>query len=146
MSIGVFLDKMHQPSAEEMAAALGAAKPLWDRLLAFIAETYQMPGELSFGGKNYGWNVWYRKSGKSLVTLYPHKDSLIAQVVLGKAEVEQAEALALGEHVGKVLRETPQLHDGRWLFIPVTSETDAHDIEQLLLVKRRPVRRPGGRA
>ena len=44
MPIGFFLDKMHQPSGEEIAAALGAAKPLWDRLLAFIAETYQMPG------------------------------------------------------------------------------------------------------
>ncbi len=140
MPIGFFLDKTHEPSAEEIAAALGAAKPWWDRLLAFIAETYQMPGEFSFGGKNYGWNMWYRKSGKSLVSLYPQKDSLIAQVVLGKAEVEQAEALTLGEHVGQVFRETPQLHDGRWLFIPVISAADVDDVEQLLLVKKRPVR------
>lgn len=140
MPIGFFLNKTHEPSAEEMAAALGAAKPLWDRLLAFIAETYQMPGEMSFGGKNYGWNRWYRKSGKSLVTLYPQQGRLIAQVVLGKAEVAKAEALTLGEHVGKVFRDTPQLHDGRWLFIPVTSETDVDDVEKVLLVKKRPVR------
>jgi len=35
----------------------------------------------------------------------------------------------------------PLLHDGRWLFIPVMSETDAADVEQLLLVKRRPVKK-----
>jgi hypothetical protein len=146
MPIGYFLDKAHQPTEDEIAAALGPAYPLWQRLLAFIAETYQMPGEFSFSGKNYGWNMWYRKSGKSLVTLYPQQGKLIAQVVLGKAEVEQAEALTLGDHVSKVLRETAQLHDGRWLFIPVTTERDAQDIEQLLLVKRRPVKRSGGRA
>lgn len=99
-----------------------------------------MPGEFSFGGKNYGWNMWYRKSGKSLVSLYPQQGRLIAQVVLGKAEVEKAEALTLGEHVGKVFRETPQLHDGRWLFIPLLSAADVDDVEQLMLAKKRPVR------
>jgi len=42
-----------------------------------------MPDEFSFGGKNYGWNIWYRKSGKSLVSLYPQEKSIVAQVVLG---------------------------------------------------------------
>ena len=60
--------------------------------------------------------------------------------MLGKAEAEKAEALTLGEQVGKVFRETPQLHDGRWLFIPVTSDTDVDDVEQLLLAKKRPLR------
>jgi hypothetical protein len=59
-------------------------------------------------------------------------------VVLGKDEAERALGLDLGERVGKVLRETPPLHDGRWLFIPVVSEEDVRDVQQLLLVKRRP--------
>jgi hypothetical protein len=40
-----------------------------------------------------------------------------------------------------MLRDAPLLHDGRWLFIPVTTETDAADVERLFLVKRRPVRK-----
>jgi hypothetical protein len=141
MPIGFFLDKAHQPTDSELSTALGAAAPLWKRLLAFIQDTYQMTAELTFGGKNYGWNLWYRKSGKSLVTLYPQKDGLVAQVVLGKTEVEKALALTLGEDVDKALRDTPQLHDGRWLFIPVTTETDVDDVEHLLLVKKRPLKR-----
>ena len=43
----------------------------------------------------------------------------VAQIVLGSAQVEQALPLELGEAVGTLLRETPQFHDGRWLFIPV---------------------------
>ena len=138
MSIGFFTDKEHQPAMQEVFDALGARRPLWEKLVRFLSDNYPIPGEWNFGGKNYGWNVWYRKSGKTLVTLYPQKESFVAQIVLGKDQVEQALALKLGKNVGTVLRETPQLHDGRWLFIKVKIEKDVKDIQQLLQVKRRP--------
>ena len=64
----------------------------------------------------------------------------VAQIVLGNVQVEQAMQLELGESVGTLLRETPQFHDGRWLFIPVRTARDAVDVKQLLQVKRRPKR------
>ena len=140
MTIGHFSDKTHQPTPTELQEVMGAAYPLWERLLQFIVERYQMPGEWNYGGKNYGWNLWYRQSGKSLVSLYPQQSHLVAQVVLGKAQVEQAMSLALGEQVGGLLRSTPQLHDGKWLFIPVRDEQAVQDVEALLLVKKRPAK------
>jgi hypothetical protein len=140
MSISFFADKNHSPSEEEIRAALGAADEHWQRLVDFIAAQYQIPPDLNFGGKNYGWNLWYRKSGKSLVSLFPQQDGFVAQVTLGKDQVEKAFALDLGENVSCVLRETPQLHDGRWLFILVKTGRDVQDVEQLLLVKRKPLR------
>ena len=140
MSVGCFIEKDHPPSEEELRAALGIQYVLWEQLQQFILDTYQLPGEISFGGKKYGWNLWYRKSGKSLVSLYPQQDYLVAQVVLGKDQVEQVLQLELGEDVGRLLRETPQLHDGCWLFIPVRSSQDAADVQRLLLVKKRPPR------
>jgi hypothetical protein len=138
MAIGIFTDKTHPPSNEELSEALGSKQPLWEALARFIEASYQLPSEFSYGGKNYGWNLWYRRSGKSLATLYPQKESFVAQVVLGKEQVEKALNLELGENVGKVLRDTPQFHDGRWLFIPVTTERDVEDIKQLILLKKRP--------
>jgi hypothetical protein len=141
MTISSFTDKNHAPSPAEVGAALGPALPLWERMLGFIETTYAMPGEWSYGGKNYGWNRWYRKSGKALVSLYPQQGGLVAQVVLGKDQTAKALELSLGEKVGRLLRDTPQLHDGKWLFIPVSDETDARDVEQLLLVKKRPAKK-----
>jgi hypothetical protein len=141
MSIGCFLDKSHMPSPEDLQAALGPGFSLWERLLLFIESNYQMPGELSFGGKKYGWNLWYRKSGKSLVSLFPQEGGFVAQVVLGKDQVEKALSLTLGVKVGKMVRDTPQIHDGKWLFIPVTAQEDVQDVEQLLLIKKRPVKK-----
>jgi hypothetical protein len=141
MPIGCFLDKTNQPSEEEIRHALGPAFPCWEKLIRFIEENYQMPGEMNYGGSKYGWNLWYRKSGKSLVSLYPQQGHFIAQVVLGKDQVEKAMVLSLGEKVGKMLRETPQFHDGKWLFIPVDTDRDVEDIQQLFLLKKRPLKK-----
>ena len=138
MAIGVFCDKDRKPSPRQISQALGARKPLWDRLLKFIASNYQIPPDLSYGGKNYGWNLWYRKSGKTLVSLYPQDTHLVAQIVLGSAQAEQAMALNLGKNVRQVIEAAPQLHDGRWLFIKVRTERDAKDVEALLQIKKQP--------
>ena len=142
MSIGYFINRNHQPSLEEIRLALGSVYPLWERLTRFIETNYQVEGEWSFWGPaKSGWNLRYRRKGKALVALYPQKERIIAQVVLGKAQAERALSLKLGEKASKMLREAPQLHDGRWLSIPVLNEADAEDVEQLLLVKMRPIRR-----
>ena len=138
MAIGTFLDKEHQPTLTEVNNALGSKHLLWEKLTQFISDNYPIPGEWNFGGKKYGWNLWYRKSGKTLVTLFPGKEDFVAQIVLGKNEVEKALGLKLGKNIGTVLNETPQLHDGRWLFIHVKTEKDVKDVEQLLQVKRKP--------
>ena len=138
MPIGLFTDKEYQPTETAVLEALGAKRPLWEELTHFIADNYPIPGEWNFGGKNYGWNLWYRKSGKTLVTLFPQDRYFVAQIVLGKDQVEPALALKLGKNVGTALAETPQLHDGRWLFIKVKTKRDVTDVQQLLQVKRRP--------
>jgi len=75
-----------------------------------------------------------------MTALHPQQERILAQIVLGKAQAERALQLELGEKISRMLRETPQLRDGRWLFIPVTSESDAEDVEKLLLAKMRPPR------
>lgn len=138
MTIGLFADKEYQPTETAVLQALGSRRPLWEGLTQFIADNYPIPGEWNFGGKNYGWNLWYRKSGKTLVTLYPQEEHFVAQIILGKDQVEQALTMKLGKNVETVLIETPQLHDGRWLFIKVRTAKDVKDIQQLLRVKQRP--------
>jgi len=142
MSMGYFTNRSHQPSPEEVRLALGSLYPLWERLTRFIDSNYQIAGKFSFWGpEKSGWNLRYRKKGKALVALYPQKERIMAQIVLGKTQAERALSLKLGEKVSKMLRESPQLHDGRWLFVPILNEADAEDVEQLLLVKMRPIRR-----
>jgi len=142
MPVGAFCDKDLKPSSRQISKILGAKKPLWDRLLKFIASNYHVPPDLSYGGKNYGWNLWYRKGGKTLVSLYPQDRHLVAQVVLGTAQAEEAAKLNLGRNVRQALEAAPQLQDGKWLFLRVRTQTDAKDVEALLQIKRRPLPLP----
>jgi hypothetical protein len=138
MGTGIFLEKEHRPSQGEIARTVGGKWELFRALAAFLRQNYQLDGELNYGGRNYGWNFWYRKSGKTLVNLFPQKGFLVAQVVLGKEQVEKGSMLALGKNVKDVFSRAPQFHDGRWLYIPVKSKRDVRDVQALILLKRKP--------
>ncbi len=138
MSISVFSDKLAAPTPEQIRAELGPSLPWWEQICAFMLEAYQLPGLLSYGGKNYGWNLWFRRGSRPLLSLYPQKSGMTAQIVLGKAEVQKAMALALGEHFYRVLRETPSFHDGLWMFVPLESQRDVEDALQLIQLKSKP--------
>jgi len=139
MTESCFTDPKHQPTPKEIRSALGSCFPLWQRLTKFIETSYQAKGTWStWGPAKTGWNLRYRQKGKSLTALHPQRERIFAQIVLGKAQAERAVQLQLGEKISRMLRKAPQLRDGRWLFIPVTTEADANDVEKLLLAKMRP--------
>lgn len=138
-------DKDAQPSNADMMDVIGA--PLaeaWIELRRFLVETYDIVPFLQYGGKRYGWNIQHRKGGRPLCEMYPECGSFTALVVLGKKELEQAlERLdSFGSNVRQRLVDTPRLHDGCWLYTrvadPSTCQKDVHDIEQLILLKKKP--------
>lgn len=134
-----FTDPKHKPTSEEIRSALGSCFPLWDRLTSFIEESYGIEGIWStWGPAKSGWNLRYRRHGKSLAALHPQQDRILTQIVLGKVQAERALQLQLGKKVSRILQRAPQLRDGRWLFIPVITASDAEDVEKLLLAKMRP--------
>jgi hypothetical protein len=139
MTDSCFTDPKHQPTLDEIRSALGSCFPLWKRLTSFIEKSYQIEGVWStWGPAKTGWNLRYRRKGKSLTALHPQQERILVQIVLGKAQAERALQLELGEKISKMLKKAPQLQDGRWLFISVTNESDAKDLEKLLLAKMRP--------
>ncbi len=145
MARGVFFDRNRQPSPEELQRALGKCYWLWEELTRFIATNYGIEGEWTpYGPAGFGCGLRYRRKGRSLVALYPQREQIMAQVVLGKALAERALSLDLGKKVGRILREAPQERDGRWLSIPVHCAADAEAVEQLMLLKMRPIKEGRG--
>lgn len=138
MGAGMFVDREHQPTAREISAAIGSRRSLWENLIQFIADNYRIKGDLTFLGKNYGWALRFRKGGKALTTLYPAKETFIAQIVIGPNQAEKAFGLDLGKKVRRTLEDAHPYHDGRWLFIKVRSKRDLNDVQQLLMLKSRP--------
>ncbi|MBU7013453.1 MAG: DUF3788 domain-containing protein [Theionarchaea archaeon] len=134
------LDQDQEPTREDMLRAVGENAGLWQDLLEYLETHYDHVSDLDFGGKKYGWAMRYRKSGKTLVTLFPEKGAFTALVVLGRKEVEKAQALLddLSPDVRALLENTQQLHDGRWLWIRPGCQADIESIKALLSTKRKP--------
>ena len=134
------MDGTHLPSEEEIADFIGEpAKGAWVKLMRFLRENYDIVPEMIFGGK-HGWDVRYRKSGKTLVALTPEKGAVRILIVLGREESEKALAMRkeLSPKMYKLIEDTKQLHDGRWLWIRLFQTKDAEDVEKLLPIKRKP--------
>ena len=142
------MDKTIQPSDEDMINWIGhpIAKE-WIALRRFMEETYDIVPIFNPGGKRYGWNLQYRIGGRPLCEMYPEHGSFTALVILGKGELGQAmdRIEIFGTIVRQALEETPRYHDGCWMYIRVsdsrTCHQDIQDIEELILIKRKPLRK-----
>ena len=106
--------------------------------VGFMKKNYRLDGDMSYGGRSYGWNLWFRRSRKTLLNVFPQKGYLVAQVVLGKEQIERAASLKLGRRVAEVFSKAPQFRDGRWLYVPVKTKRDVEDVQALVTLKRKP--------
>lgn len=142
------IDRNAQPSDEDMVRVIGAPlSDAWTELRHFLVETYNIDPFLQFGGPRYGWNLQHRKGGRPLAEIYPECGSFCALVILGKKELDEAMAMleSFGPTVQHALVNTPRYHDGTWMYIrvkdPLTCRQDVRDIQQLVLIKKKPPRK-----
>lgn len=142
------MDKTEQPTDADMINWIGQpVAEAWTALRRFLVETYDVVPVFNSGGKRYGWNLQYRFGGRPLCEIYPEHRSFTALVVLGKTELDHAleRREAFGPTVRQALVETPRYHDGCWMYIRVSDtlscQQDVNDIEQLILIKKKPPRK-----
>ncbi len=139
---GAFTEKARRPKVAAYRRALARALAAWDDLAGHLAESYHATGHLDWMyGERYGWALRFRKGGRFVTALYPNRGKFFAQVVLGRAQVAAASAMALPRSVAKVFKAAKDYPEGRWLFVPVKSVRDALDLRPLLALKlARPAR------
>jgi hypothetical protein len=134
------MDGTHTPAEREITDFISEpAKEAWVKLRRFLKENYDIVPEMMFD-KKHGWDVRYRKSGKTLITLTPEKSAVRVLMVLGREESEKALSMRneLSSKMYELIENTKQLHDGRWLWIRLFQTKDAQDVEKLLPIKRKP--------
>ena len=126
------------PTPDEIDRVLGLGAPLWHELLTRLTRDFGGRPSLRWDGRRSGWCVPVKRAGRPFVTLTPRDGGLRALVVLGAGEADLVGALPLGERTREVVQSSPQLQDGRWLFLTVATRSDLHDLLALLAVKLPP--------
>jgi hypothetical protein len=135
MSVGVFTDKAQAPTLEQVTEAIGSRRAAWEEILQIIRDRYSHQEDWRFYGKNNGWALRFRKSGKALASLYPAEGSFTVQLILSQADVDQTRDLKLGKHVRQIIEQAHPFPEGRWVFVPVKSGQDLRDVQRLLALK-----------
>ena len=113
---------------------------LWDQLIEFLEGEIKANVSIEYSrcSMQPGWNVKYKKAGRSMCTLYPQKDAFTAMVVIGKKEREETESVLLSftPDVQRLYHETKLGMDQRWLMIDVTDKEILEDVKTCISIRR----------
>ncbi len=108
MNWNMLYSKEKSPSMEQITDFIN--NPLWEEFNSRIQSAYQVKPRLEHSccSMQAGWNIKYKKGGKSLCTLYPMEGYFIALVVVGNHELSEAELLLplCSEYVQTVFKNT----------------------------------------
>lgn len=142
---GAFLDEAHPPSRGAWAVAVGPSAARWTGLVDWLMETYGVEGEPLFFGRESGWCLRVRRSGRSLLTLLPHDGGFRALVVVGPSVADAVSAAIargeLGSSVSRAFAGARAYPDGRWLWLPIEDDASAEAVRRLVAIKSPPPRR-----
>ena len=117
--------------------------PLWDNLFNYLQQTYNLKPKLFYSrcsmdkGNWKGWNVKYKKSGKSLCTLYPKQGYFLSLVPINVREMNEAELLipTCSEYTQNLFAKTASGRTGKSLAFEVNSESILHDMKKLIAIR-----------
>lgn len=127
------------PSLEQVTEYIN--NPLWTDFNNHIQSTYRIRPcmEHSRCSMQVGWNIKYKKSGKSLCTLYPMEGYFIALVVIGSHELAEAELLMplCSGYVQTVFNSTKSGNGQKWLMLDVRDGETVEDIFSLINLRKR---------
>jgi D-alanyl-D-alanine carboxypeptidase len=87
--------------------------------------------------------LYFKRGGKTLVTLAVREGYFIACIVLGKDERAKFEEQrkSFGEEICKEYDTTEIYHDGKWMGFDIYDDSLVDDIFRLLQIKRKPNRK-----
>ena len=132
-------DQAYCPTLEEMGAYI--KNSLFSRFCAELSERYQTEGQLEFSkcSWEHGWNVKFKKAGKSLCTIYPRENYFTVLVVIGKKEKDLVEAILpeCEPEIQNVYHQTQEGNGQRWLMIDLEDEDSVYENVLKLIEIRR---------
>lgn len=135
-AFSAFVNKARRPTRAGALRTLGRARGAWDDIEGHLEGTCHLRGQLHFMyGERYGWALRFLRGGRLIRALYPNRGRVTVQIILGRAQVAAASAMALRPSVATVLAAAKDYPEGRWLFIPVRSLKGARELRPLIALK-----------
>jgi hypothetical protein len=131
-----FIDKPKKPTAAELTAALGAAKALWDGLLAGLADELKLTvQEWNSYSPKAGWSLRLKLKARNIVYLTPCQGCFHVSFVLGDKAVAAARQSGLPQSVIKIINEAKRYAEGTGIRLEMKKPKDIEIVKQLAAIK-----------
>ena len=138
MDWNLLYSEKEPPSWEQITEYIN--DPLWTVFNQRIQSASHCDPRLEYSrcSMQAGWNIKYKKSGRSLCTLYPMQGYFIALVVIGSRELTEAELLMplCSDYVQTVFRNTKTGNGQKWLMLEVREESIMRDVFTLINLRK----------
>jgi len=136
MHANAFVGKAEKPTNQELAAALGPAKTLWDQLVASLTDEFKLDGqEWSSYSLKAGWSLRLQRKKRNIVYLAPCGGCFRAALVLGDKALQAARRSKLPQRVVRMLAEAKRYPEGTAVRLDVAGPKDLEVIRELVKAK-----------
>jgi hypothetical protein len=132
MSPNAFIGRTKPPTDDELSAELGAARALWDELLAGLALPVQ---EWNSYSPKAGWSLKLKLGKRTILYLAPCHGSFRVAFVFGAKAVEAARQSKLPKAVIKIIDEAPRYPEGTGVRLEIKARKDLAAVRKLAEVK-----------
>jgi hypothetical protein len=122
-----FIGRPDAPSDAELAAGLGAAHSLWERVRSEVA----LPGEWRSYSKKSGWSMRLKKGERNIVYLVPGLGGFEAAFALG----DRAVAAARERGLAKMVEGARRYAEGTSVRFAVKGAKDVATVKKLVEIK-----------
>lgn len=137
-------NKEHEPSDVQIAEFVDT--PLWGDLADHLQYEYNSKPRIEYSSCSMdsgiwkGWNVKYKKNGKSLCTLYPKQGYYLSLITVSERDANEANTLIQSccEYVKELYNRAEfGKNYGKMLGIEVTSVEILQDMKELIDLRAR---------
>lgn len=135
-------DKYVCPSLEDLGTFV--RNPVFNEFCSDIKDRYKCKEKIEFSSCSWepGWNIKFKKAGKTLCTVYPRESYFTVLVVIGRAEKAGVEAILPVSTVElqQIYKQTKEGNGQKWLMIDLEDNGEMYnDVFRLIeiRIKRR---------
>ena len=134
--VNAFIGELKKPTEDQLAAALGASKQIWDKLVADLAEENSVDvQEWNSYSPKAGWALRLKHKKRNIVYLSPFRGCFQVSFILGDKAVKAARQSKLPARIIKIIAEAPKYPEGTGLRIDVKGAKDIPAIKKLAAIK-----------
>lgn len=132
-------DKNNPPAIEEISEYV--RNPVFVQFCSEIKNTYKCNEKIEYSSCSWekGWNIKFKKAGKTLCTVYPREFYFTIMIVIGTKEKEFVEAI-LPEctvELSDIFNHTKEGNGQKWLMIDLEDRGDLYnDVLRLIQIRR----------